>query len=230
MSYVIRRKASKQVSKKMATNVVSWADDITNEDIQNAQTQREVILDYESQQIMTSDDNGRAMIINMHTALRFIESNPESTIQDLCRIIQSQNEALEALESAEAAPSGWVYPIPWTKIVKIGLPEAIEATEAIETQPAVVPEPVKEPVNEHFDCIDCSYRFFFSASQQDSYADRGWSMPKRCRDCSLLNKAKCMDILCKSCTKTFPFSAKQQEYFAKMGFQLPKVCKSCKKA
>ena len=38
-------------------------------------------------------------------------------------------------------------------------------------------------------CADCGQEFVFTASEQQFYADRGFSDPRRCRDCRAARKA-----------------------------------------
>jgi len=39
-------------------------------------------------------------------------------------------------------------------------------------------------------CADCGQEFVFSASEQQFYADRGFSDPRRCRSCRSARKAQ----------------------------------------
>lgn len=38
-------------------------------------------------------------------------------------------------------------------------------------------------------CVDCGLDFMFSASEQEFYAERGFSEPRRCRSCRASRKA-----------------------------------------
>lgn len=39
-------------------------------------------------------------------------------------------------------------------------------------------------------CVDCGAEFAFSASEQAFYAERGFSLPKRCKPCRAAAKAR----------------------------------------
>jgi hypothetical protein len=39
-------------------------------------------------------------------------------------------------------------------------------------------------------CKDCKAEFIFEQGEQDWYAEKGFSQPKRCPDCRLLNRQR----------------------------------------
>ena len=39
-------------------------------------------------------------------------------------------------------------------------------------------------------CVDCGREFAFSAGEQDYYRERGYTPPKRCKDCREAKKAR----------------------------------------
>jgi len=47
-----------------------------------------------------------------------------------------------------------------------------------------------EPVPVIIRCSDCDQNFTFTVGEQEFYADKGFTPPKRCRDCRAVRKAK----------------------------------------
>ncbi len=204
-----------------SNNFVSWADDITEEDFKSNK-----YVKNEDVAFLVNDEDNEAI-------WKLIEEN---NLPDECYIAFAREIAKKRNEKARN-PSAWYTrkeifesqkyvevdktPVTWSKIVKVGLPDPVEddATEATEALSAT----------ENFECSDCTQSFFFSTCQQDTFKERGWTIPKRCVNCNILKKASDIDIICKSCGNTFCFTKKQQDDFKSKGYETPKVCKGCRR-
>lgn len=80
-------------------------------------------------------------------------------------------------------------------------------------------------------CKDCGKEFTISVKEQlFAQENKGFVLPKRCRDCREERKGKAKQIVCCECGDVFEFTASEQEFFAKNGFKEPKRCRNCRKA
>lgn len=79
-------------------------------------------------------------------------------------------------------------------------------------------------------CKDCGQEFEISVKEQlFAKEDKGFCLPKRCKNCREERKGKVKQIICVECGEVFEFTASEQEFYAKNGFKEPKRCKSCRK-
>ena len=79
-------------------------------------------------------------------------------------------------------------------------------------------------------CKDCGKEFTISVKEQlFAQENKGFVLPKRCRDCREERKGKAKQIVCCECGEVFEFTASEQEFFAKNGFKEPKRCRNCRK-
>lgn len=80
-------------------------------------------------------------------------------------------------------------------------------------------------------CKDCGKEFTISVKEQlFAQEGKGFTLPKRCKDCRANRKAKSKHIVCHECGDVFEFTASEQEFFNKNGFEEPKRCTECRKA
>lgn len=80
-------------------------------------------------------------------------------------------------------------------------------------------------------CKDCGQEFEISVKEQMfAQENKGFVLPKRCRDCRDKRKTSVKQIVCMDCGEVFEFTASEQEFYTKNGFQEPKRCKKCRQA
>lgn len=78
-------------------------------------------------------------------------------------------------------------------------------------------------------CKDCGTEFEISVKEQlFAQEDKGFVLPKRCKNCRDKRKEQSKHIVCVECGEVFEFTANEQEFFAKNGFKEPKRCKNCR--
>ena len=88
-------------------------------------------------------------------------------------------------------------------------------------------------------CEDCFKPFVFTEKEQDFYARKGFTPPKRCKPCrderkvAFENRAQGneeggKELACGTCRRTFIWSKKDQDFYAEKGFTPPKHCRSCR--
>lgn len=80
-------------------------------------------------------------------------------------------------------------------------------------------------------CKDCGQEFEISVKEQlFAQEDKGFVLPKRCKNCREERKGKNKQIVCVECGDVFEFTASEQEFYSKNGFKEPRRCKSCRQA
>jgi hypothetical protein len=85
-----------------------------------------------------------------------------------------------------------------------------------------------KPSGSNIKCCDCENEFFFSEAKASIFEEKGWELPKRCRDCSDAHKSlKPISIHCEGCSKDFTFSVKSQKDFKARNWAQPKRCREC---
>lgn len=78
-------------------------------------------------------------------------------------------------------------------------------------------------------CKDCGAEFTISVKEQlFAQEDKGFTLPKRCKNCRDERKNKSKHIICIECGEVFEFNANEQDFFAKNGFKEPKRCRKCR--
>ena len=78
-------------------------------------------------------------------------------------------------------------------------------------------------------CKDCGAEFTVSVKEQlFAKENKGFCLPKRCRDCRIKRKEQSKQIICVECGEVFEFTANEQSFFAKNGLKDPKRCKNCR--
>lgn len=82
-----------------------------------------------------------------------------------------------------------------------------------------------------FTCRDCGAEFTVSVKEQlFARENKGFVLPKRCKDCREKRKDRAKQIICCDCGEVFEFTASEQEFYEKNGFQEPKRCRACRRA
>ena len=79
-------------------------------------------------------------------------------------------------------------------------------------------------------CKDCGKEFTISVKEQlFAQENKGFVLPKRCRDCREKRRSKVKQIICVECGDVFEFTASEQEFFEKNNFNEPRRCRNCRK-
>ena len=80
------------------------------------------------------------------------------------------------------------------------------------------------------ECKDCGKQFVVSVSEQLFMKEKGFSTPKRCKECRGHKNDTAKMITCTDCGEQFAFTTREQNYYEQNNLQEPKRCKKCRNA
>lgn len=80
-------------------------------------------------------------------------------------------------------------------------------------------------------CKDCGKEFTISVKEQlFAQENKGFVLPKRCRDCRAHRKEQTKHIVCCECGEVFEYTVEEQKFFEKNGYKEPRRCFNCRKS